>query len=129
MTEYTAQCRHNAGQYLKAYINGISVIIDGYDDRECVTNPYLSADSARIFARGILALADEIDGGEVTEVDIRPKVGDRLRVTEERELLETSEPARSSRATYVEEARRLMDGTGADADHIIAVAQFLAADE
>jgi hypothetical protein len=44
---------------------------------------YVSPASARTFARGILALADEIDGGEVAEAPVKPslpKVGDRIRI-------------------------------------------------
>lgn len=42
---------------------------------------YVTPLTARTFARGILALADEIDGGETEEAPKRtPQVGDRVRV-------------------------------------------------
>jgi hypothetical protein len=88
MTVYTAQCRHDADQSLKAYQNGVSVIFDAYADDENTTSPYLSPGDARTFARGILALADEVDGGETVkapkpadEPTVRGiKVGDRIRI-------------------------------------------------
>jgi hypothetical protein len=83
MTVYTAQCRHDADQSLKASQNGVSVIFDAYADDENVTSPYLSPADARTFARGILALADEVDGGEKAEVTtgLMPKLGDKFRLT------------------------------------------------
>jgi hypothetical protein len=85
MTTYTAQCRHTADERIQAYTNGTSVILDGYNDGECVTAPYLPVEEARTFARGILALCDEVDGGEkpaeeVVESVSAIKVGDRVRI-------------------------------------------------
>ncbi|MDX2575945.1 hypothetical protein PV332_10675 [Streptomyces scabiei] len=53
------------------------------DGKQHGVEVYADTDKARTFARGILALADEIDGGEVTakpEPARRPQVGDRVRV-------------------------------------------------
>jgi hypothetical protein len=56
----------------------LEAIGDGYVARDVFT----SVDSARTFARSILAMADEVDGGEVTPAAPEPvKVGDRVRVT------------------------------------------------
>ncbi|WP_405927861.1 hypothetical protein OG554_03440 [Streptomyces griseus] len=86
MDEYIAQCRHDGDQRIKAHTNGVSVVLVGYSEEGSVTEPYLSAASARTFARGILALADEVDGGEEKAgpaTDNRPKVGDRVIVIED----------------------------------------------
>ncbi|WP_327712431.1 hypothetical protein OG912_32420 [Streptomyces sp. NBC_00464] len=81
MTEYTAQCRYDEGQRLVARGTGASIALDGYAAGNLVTEPYLSPDDARIFARGILALADEVDGGEAKgAAGTRPQVGNRVRV-------------------------------------------------
>ncbi|MGW1547469.1 hypothetical protein [Streptomyces sp. NPDC002346] len=84
-TKHDAQCRHDDDQRITAHHNNISIVLTGYADGELVTDPFLLPADARTFARGILALADEVDGGEVEKVasDSRPKVGDRLRVTED----------------------------------------------
>lgn len=82
MTEFIAQCRYDEGQRLRAYASDASVILAGYDEGERVTEPYLSPADARTFARGILALADEVDGGEVKKAaPAAVKVGDKVRVT------------------------------------------------
>lgn len=86
MTEYIAQCR--AGQYDKivARIDGDSVELAATSHGEHQMETYLIPDDARTFARGILALADEVDGGEAKAepaTDSRPKVGDLLRITKD----------------------------------------------
>jgi hypothetical protein len=80
-TQHTAQCRHDDGQRLTAYHNGTSVIVEAFADDEMATEPFLTPADARTFARGILALADEVDGGEKA-ADPKPaiKVGDRVRI-------------------------------------------------
>ncbi|MFF9525411.1 hypothetical protein ACF1DV_26030 [Streptomyces achromogenes] len=83
MTEYTAQCRHYADDYIRAHHNGKSVVLDCYVDGEHMADPFLSPDTARTFARGILALADEVDGGEAKE-EPQPApltVGDQVEIT------------------------------------------------
>ncbi|MFG3014356.1 hypothetical protein ACGFZB_28835 [Streptomyces cinerochromogenes] len=82
MTEYTAQCRHNEADKVIARIDGPSVELMMSPGDEYAGEAYLSPDAARTFARGILTLADEIDGGEAKE-EPKPepvKVGDRVRI-------------------------------------------------
>lgn len=84
MTVYTATCRHNERDKVVARIDGPSVELEMHVGDNYQGEAYLSPFAARLFARGILALADEIDGGEVkaeAPAATRPKVGDRLRVT------------------------------------------------
>ncbi|MFB8071077.1 hypothetical protein [Streptomyces californicus] len=84
MTEYIAQCR--AGRYDKivARVDGDSVELAATSHGEHKMETYLDTADARTFARGILALADEVDGGEgEAATDSRPKVGDRVIVTED----------------------------------------------
>ncbi|MFE5093273.1 hypothetical protein ACFRCI_23650 [Streptomyces sp. NPDC056638] len=82
MTDYVARCRAAARDTIRAMNGGETVAL--YPSEGC-DSVYLPPTDARIFARGILALADEIDGGEAEETasDSRPKVGDRLRVTKD----------------------------------------------
>ncbi|MEU8840281.1 hypothetical protein AB0D97_14270 [Streptomyces roseus] len=79
---YRAQCRWAANDFLNAYRVGDSVHVDAYNDNEEKANASLPVAEARAFARGILALADEVDGGEARS-EARPRVGDRLRVTKD----------------------------------------------
>jgi hypothetical protein len=79
MTEHIAQCRYDADQRVKAGQNGTSVIFTAYAEGSAVSDPFLTPADARTFARGILALADEVDGGEVAEMST-VKVGDSVRV-------------------------------------------------
>lgn len=75
MTEYTATCRHVDTDTLRAYSSFGDVVLSPSEDE----NVCLSPAAARTFARGILALADEIDGGEVPATAGRkPIVGDRV---------------------------------------------------
>jgi hypothetical protein len=85
MTEYTARSAHSAhgsDSVARAHIIGSWVHIDS-GDRESSASTALNPSDARTFARGILALADEVDGGEAatTSAGVRPlQVGDRVRV-------------------------------------------------
>ncbi|MEU3729950.1 hypothetical protein AB0E81_11155 [Streptomyces sp. NPDC033538] len=83
MTEYTAQCRISSYDRIRARRDEGSVELAGYFG-DYAGEAFILPDAARTFARGILALADEIDGGEAEPADTRPKVGDRLRVTKVR---------------------------------------------
>lgn len=79
MTEYTATCRISSDDEIVAapgQANSIHLTPTG-------TYVELTTNAARTFARGILALADELDGVEAPAVDVRPKVGDRVRVVED----------------------------------------------
>src|SRR5690606_37429948 len=84
MTQHTATCRISSGDEMVARIDESDIEIAARQDDADQMTVFLRPSVARPFARGILALADEIDGGEATNeapVDARPKVGDRLRVT------------------------------------------------
>ncbi|MFD4234249.1 hypothetical protein [Streptomyces sp. NPDC058542] len=89
MTEYIAQCRYNPSDTITARVeDGAVWLVPGPD------NVSPSTDAARTFARGILALADEADGGEVrTEPapDTHPKVGDQVIVIEDDPGVRTGE--------------------------------------
>ncbi|AKZ59208.1 hypothetical protein SAM23877_6163 [Streptomyces ambofaciens ATCC 23877] len=83
MTEHIATCRWAAADHLRAQVSGDAVHIEHRTNHTINGDVSLRSDAARTFARGILALADEIDGGEAEEVPAlsrTPKVGDRVRV-------------------------------------------------
>jgi hypothetical protein len=87
VTEYVATCNASSLDTITARRDGDAVELEAVHNGEHKMETYLSASKARVFARGILALADEIDGGEVAEADgpvktptRTPKVGDRVRV-------------------------------------------------
>ncbi|MFJ6636625.1 hypothetical protein ACIQMR_35455 [Streptomyces sp. NPDC091376] len=93
MTEtFRAQCRWEPRDFLKAHVVGDSVHVDTYFGDERVDAVSLSSAKARTFARGLLALADGIDGGEDPELKVQAdddaaqaiKAGDRVRVLYER---------------------------------------------
>ncbi|WP_030962623.1 hypothetical protein [Streptomyces sp. NRRL S-378] len=80
---FHAQCRWAENDFLKAYRAGASVHIEAYNDSVEKANASIPAAEARAFARGIIALCDEIDGGEAKPASpITVRTGDRLRVTE-----------------------------------------------
>lgn len=109
MAEYTAQCRYDGSERIVARKTSASVAFDGYISGGLEMNPYLSAADARTFARGILALADELDGGEAgVKPDTRLRIGDCVRVVRAEEpsgagrsstVLESCEPSTSTTAT------------------------------
>lgn len=77
MTEYTATCDYESADTVQAYGSGGAVWLNARQDGgEASVKLYPT--NARAFARGILALADEIDGGEANPI----KVGDQVRVTD-----------------------------------------------
>ncbi|MGV9546803.1 hypothetical protein [Streptomyces ardesiacus] len=84
MTEYTATCNASSRDTITARVaDGMSVELEARFSGEYKGEAYLTPTKARTFARGILALADEIDGGEAEEAPALrriPKVGDRVRV-------------------------------------------------
>ncbi|MGW1268151.1 hypothetical protein [Streptomyces sp. NPDC002491] len=83
MTEYTAECRISSFDTMRARIDdGEDVSIDAVKRGDVTMNVFLRPDDARTFARGIIALADEIDGGEAAEAEPTraPQAGDRVRV-------------------------------------------------
>ncbi|MFD5198856.1 hypothetical protein ACFWM7_01535 [Streptomyces sp. NPDC058375] len=81
MTECKIECRYNRSDIITAHAaNGEIWFEPGSDN----VSPSLA--DARTFARGILSLADEVDGGEEKAEpapDSRPKVGDRVIVVED----------------------------------------------
>jgi hypothetical protein len=85
---FRAQCNSASGDYVTAEISGDKVELVGHSGDDNVMNAFVTAINARTFARGILALADEIDGGEQVAVPApvrsRPKVGDRVAITKYR---------------------------------------------
>lgn len=82
---YRAQCQHERDDFMNAFVVGTAVHIQAYGEGESASSVSLDASAARTFARGILALAGEIDGGEASKPAVRSvKIGDRLRVTRDR---------------------------------------------
>lgn len=83
MTEHKIACNSGVGDTLTVHGGGEEIGFVAATSDRFRNSVYVTASDARTFARGILALADEIDGGEAKEptTDTRPKVGDRLRVT------------------------------------------------
>jgi hypothetical protein len=78
MTEYIAQCAIDGNDTITARRSAERVELAPRSGPEV----YLDTDKARTFARGILALTDEIDGGEVVKIvrSSAVEVGDRVRV-------------------------------------------------
>ncbi|MFF3140852.1 hypothetical protein ACFVRU_03710 [Streptomyces sp. NPDC057927] len=85
MTEHIAQCRWAPGDRSRAHVVGDAVHLDAVSDGVVQGDASLRADAARTFACGIIALADEIDGGEVVEAPKprNPQVGDRVRIVKD----------------------------------------------
>lgn len=77
MTDYVAICRDAARDTITATGGGAAVAL--YPSGSC-ESVYLSPAAARTFARGILALADEVDGGELAAPKLAVEVGDRVKV-------------------------------------------------
>ncbi|MFD9442105.1 hypothetical protein [Streptomyces sp. NPDC060001] len=87
MTLHTATCVMDADDQITAHSTGRRVALTPTG-----SDVYLNPLSARTFARGILALADGIDGGEAEETPTpRPKVGDRVRVVADDPYTKTGE--------------------------------------
>jgi len=82
MTEYVAHSAHSAigsDSTVRAHRVGSWVHVTS-KSRGASASTALEADDARKFARGILALADEIDGGEADAMKPEIKVGDKVRI-------------------------------------------------
>jgi hypothetical protein len=77
MTLYTATCAIDEDDTVTAMRSENRVELES-SSRASV---FLDPGPARTFARGILALADEIDGGEAEASASLPKIGTRFRVT------------------------------------------------
>ncbi|WP_405620327.1 hypothetical protein [Streptomyces sp. NBC_00076] len=87
MTEYTLKCESatfDGVDDITASRDGSSVGFVARKRSEFAMDAYVSPNAARAFARGILALADEIDGGEVeaeeTTKSAPIKVGDKVQI-------------------------------------------------
>lgn len=82
MIKYTAVCAEIATDYITAErFDAHEVALFAFRGGERKTSAYLQPADARTFARGILALADEIDGGEASDEPL--KVGDIVRIVQE----------------------------------------------
>ncbi|MFF1684459.1 MULTISPECIES: hypothetical protein [unclassified Streptomyces] len=79
MTEYIATCKTGEDDTITARADGESVELCAERNGRYMMEAYLLPANARIFARGVLALADEIDGGEQPE-PAPVKVGDRVEI-------------------------------------------------
>jgi hypothetical protein len=85
MSEYVATCTASRHDTITAVGDGTTIELAARSHGERKMETFLSADKARTFARGILALADRIDGGEEkgeAEFSDTPPVGTRVRVLE-----------------------------------------------
>lgn len=81
MTEYVATCNASSLDTITARRDGDAVELEAVHNGEHKMETYLSASKARVFARGILALADEINRGEAKEEEPSPlKPGDKIRI-------------------------------------------------
>ncbi|GAA0641637.1 hypothetical protein GCM10009548_02350 [Streptomyces malaysiensis subsp. malaysiensis] len=84
MTEHKAVCRARSGDYVSAHSDGDELVLTGHRCDAFAMDACVTPADARTFARGILALADEIDGGETTADDSAAqdvKAGDRVEIT------------------------------------------------
>lgn len=84
MTQHTATCRISSADEMVARIDESDIEIAARQDDAYQMTVFLRPSVARTWARGILALADEIDGGEATNeaptLKRIPQIGDRVRV-------------------------------------------------
>jgi hypothetical protein len=85
---YRAQCKWQAGDFINAYLVGGDVFLAAHEAHAQTATTALVPAEARAFARGILALADRIDGGEAAD-DGFP-VGTRVRVLEAYSIAEAA---------------------------------------
>lgn len=79
MSEYEIKCTAIPTDRLVASIDGGDVYLQAHEGSDFKVSVFAKPAEARTFARGILALCDEIDGGEVAPEPL--KVGDRVRIT------------------------------------------------
>lgn len=78
MNEYKIACNSDNRDTMSAFKDGDEIAIHGFHCDKMWLSVYTSPADARAFARGILALADEVDGGEAEPEPA--KVGDQIRV-------------------------------------------------
>ncbi|MFI9123828.1 hypothetical protein ACIGW0_31305 [Streptomyces bikiniensis] len=79
MTEYTLTCDADPVDTLRASTDNSGVYVQVRRDERTTTTMFPTVEDTRTFARGLLALCDEADGGEVPKAQ-EVKVGDRVRV-------------------------------------------------
>ncbi|WP_327379394.1 hypothetical protein [Streptomyces sp. NBC_01212] len=79
MTEYKIECTSGVGDTITACLQGEEIEVVARSMGSFTQSVYPSLATARTFARGILALADEVDGGEAREEPV--KVGDFVEIT------------------------------------------------
>ncbi|MFD7776616.1 hypothetical protein [Streptomyces sp. NPDC059753] len=79
MAEYVAKCRIISTDAVTAAAEDGEIILTGTKAGKFVMDACVRPDDARTFARGLLALADEVDGGEAPE-PAPVKVGDRVEI-------------------------------------------------
>jgi hypothetical protein len=85
VNEYVAKCNSGLRDTITARRDGESVELKARSGGQYKMEAFLTPLKTREFARGLLKLADEIDGGEVAESadvtsDEPVKVGDRIRI-------------------------------------------------
>ncbi|MFF4478733.1 hypothetical protein ACFY1A_17185 [Streptomyces sp. NPDC001520] len=86
MTEYKAVCHVNDRDTVTATIDDAGVLVVSRHRGRYVSDVCLTLEKTREFARGLLALADEIDGGEATADDCAAHdvtAGDRVVIVRE----------------------------------------------
>ncbi|MEU1254834.1 hypothetical protein ABZ445_16290 [Streptomyces chartreusis] len=86
MEDVKITCEGDDRDYFTAERDGRDIGLKSYHDGDFCISAYASPAKFRTFARGILALADEIDGGEVAEAPKptrAPVVGDKVRILED----------------------------------------------
>ncbi|MFJ4768508.1 hypothetical protein ACIP88_05225 [Streptomyces uncialis] len=110
MNEPTLVCIHRSSDCLKGWRVGGGVWLGVYESGTCRVAVMQSPSVVRAFARELIALADEVDGGEVpVESTLRPvATGDRVRVVH---------PERTLRGTYTG-ALGTVDEIDADDDRL-----------
>ncbi|MFD5160995.1 hypothetical protein ACFWMJ_23450 [Streptomyces hawaiiensis] len=84
MTECSAHSAHGSDSVSRAYRIGSWLHVSTFEGGKYASTA-LTTDAARTFARGILALCDEIDGGEVRKAPVVEPLADW-----ERELIESA---------------------------------------
>lgn len=80
MTTHTAHSAHGSDSVASAYRIGCWLHVSSAENGQYASTA-LTPDDARTFACGILALADEIDGGEAKAAESAVVIGNRFRVT------------------------------------------------
>ncbi|MET9480988.1 hypothetical protein [Streptomyces sp. NPDC006638] len=76
MTEYTAQCRASDRDKFVASRSDDAVRVEAVQRRDFMMDAFLDPGTAREFAAGLVALADEIEGEDVPDI----KVGDHVEI-------------------------------------------------